>query len=66
MLLILTDGFTEVFDKRENELGLDAVKAGFLRCADLPLEEIFRRLRTLTIEFGPQQDDQTMLLVRYL
>jgi len=65
VLLILTDGFTEVFDAKENEFGLEAFKDGFLRCVDSPLEELFRKLRNLANSFGPQEDDQTMLLARY-
>jgi serine phosphatase RsbU (regulator of sigma subunit) len=66
ILLILTDGFTEVFDKKRNEFGTEALKASFLQYVDLPLEEIFRRTRAATADFGSQDDDQTMLLVRYL
>jgi phosphoserine phosphatase RsbU/P len=66
ILLILTDGFTEVFDKKQNEFGLEALKSAFLEDTDLPLDEIFRRLRAITTDYGAQADDQTMLLVRYL
>jgi serine phosphatase RsbU (regulator of sigma subunit) len=65
LLLILTDGFTEVFDSKENELGLPAFEAKFLKLADLPLDRIFAELRKFALEFGTQQDDQTMLLARY-
>ena len=66
ILLILTDGFTEIFDKKRNEFGTEALKAAFLQYVDLPLEEIFLRTRAATANFGAQEDDQTMLLVRYL
>jgi serine phosphatase RsbU (regulator of sigma subunit) len=65
ILLVLTDGFTEVFDTKQNERGLDEFKSDFLRLVDLPLEEIFIQLRASALKFGPQQDDQTMLLARY-
>jgi phosphoserine phosphatase RsbU/P len=66
LLLILTDGFTEVFDAKQNELGLEAFETKFVKLADLPLEEIFSDLRAFTLGFGAQQDDQTMLLAKYL
>jgi sigma-B regulation protein RsbU (phosphoserine phosphatase) len=65
VLLILTDGLTEVFDGRGNELGLEPLKKSFVAHVDLPLEELFRRLRAVATEFGPQSDDLTLLLARY-
>jgi serine phosphatase RsbU (regulator of sigma subunit) len=65
VLLVLTDGLTEVFDAKSNEMGLKPVQAAFQENADSPLEEIFARLRKVATEFGPQTDDQTVLLVRY-
>jgi len=65
VLLLLTDGFTEVFDGKGAELGLEAIKQSFQEVVDCPLPEIFARLRKRSLEFGRQDDDQTMLLVRY-
>ena len=65
VLLVLTDGLTEVFDGKSNEMGLVPVEAAFQQNADSPLEEIFARLRKVATEFGPQSDDQTVLLARY-
>lgn len=65
LLLLLTDGFTEVFDGKGAELGLEAIKQSFQEVVDRPLPEIFERLRKRSLEFGRQDDDQTMLLVRY-
>jgi serine/threonine protein phosphatase PrpC len=65
VLLLLTDGFSEVFDAHGAELGLEPIKSAFLETArDLPLPEIFERLRNLSLSFGKQDDDQTILLVR--
>ena len=65
VLLLLTDGFSEVFDAHGAELGLEPIKSAFLEAArDLPLPEIFERLRNLSLSFGKQRDDQTILLVR--
>ncbi|HWY19967.1 MAG TPA: PP2C family protein-serine/threonine phosphatase [Candidatus Acidoferrum sp.] len=65
VLLILTDGLTEVFNARGNEMGLEALKAGLLEHIGSPLHELFDRLRTVATTFGPQLDDQTLLLARY-
>jgi len=65
VLLLLTDGFSEVFDVNGAELGLDPIKSAFLKtAADRSLSEIFERFRSLSLSFGKQEDDQTILLVR--
>jgi hypothetical protein len=45
-------------------LGIDPIKTGLREWAELPLPDIFRNLRDLALQFGKQEDDQTMLLVR--
>ena len=64
ILLLLTDGITEASNKDGEELGVNAVKASLRQWAELPLPELFRRMRELSLRFGKQQDDQTMLFVR--
>ena len=64
ILLLLTDGITEVEDRQGIELGVQPIKAGLQRWGELPLPELFRRIRELATRAGKQQDDQTMLLVR--
>ncbi len=64
LLAIITDGFTEVFDKKDREIGMDEFKSMLLACAEKPLPEIYRQLRANTMDFGKQTDDQTMLLIR--
>lgn len=66
VLLILTDGLTEVFDKNEMELGLDALKCVLRDSAAQPLEQVSLSLRSAALRHGPQSDDQTMLIVRCL
>ena len=54
-----------MFDAHGAELGLEPIKNAFLEAArDVPLPEIFERLRNLALSFGKQDDDQTMLLLR--
>ncbi|HTT23950.1 MAG TPA: PP2C family protein-serine/threonine phosphatase [Candidatus Sulfotelmatobacter sp.] len=64
ILLLLTDGFSEVFDGNAAELGMEPLKSAFLNAADRPLPEIFEHLRSVSLSFGKQDDDQTILLVR--
>src|SRR5882762_2729968 len=66
LLAVITDGFTEVFDSKEQEIGMDEFKSMLLRCAENALPEIYRELRSGTMKFGKQTDDQTMLLIRRL
>jgi serine phosphatase RsbU (regulator of sigma subunit) len=65
VLLLLTDGFSEVFDGNGNELGMEPIKSKFVEMATQPLPLIFDSLRSLSLKFGKQDDDQTMLLLRY-
>ena len=64
LLAIITDGFTEVADSKEREMGMEDFKMAFATCAEKPLPEIYRELRSRTLKFGKQTDDQTMLLIR--
>jgi len=66
LLAVITDGYTEVFDSEEKEIGLEEFKSMLLACADKPLPEIYRDLRSKTKKFGEQMDDQTILLIRRL
>jgi hypothetical protein len=66
LLALITDGFTEVFDSQERELGMEDFKVALANCAEKPLPEIYRDLRARTLKFGKQSDDQTMLLIRRL
>ncbi len=66
VLLLLTDGFTEVSDRAGDEIGVEPLKSALRQWGALPLAEIFQKLRELVLGFGPQLDDQTMLLVRRL
>lgn len=64
VLLLLTDGLTEIFDSKGTEMGLDPLKRGLAQWASLPLPELFSSLREIANKAGAQLDDQTMLLVR--
>jgi phosphoserine phosphatase RsbU/P len=64
VLALVTDGLFEVFDAQDRDFGLDGIKAVLDAFADRPLQEIADRLVERARAFGPQLDDQTVLLVR--
>jgi serine phosphatase RsbU (regulator of sigma subunit) len=64
VLLIVTDGLTEVFGPKGEEMGVVPLKVGLAQSASLPLSELFTRLREVALKTGPQLDDQTILIVR--
>jgi sigma-B regulation protein RsbU (phosphoserine phosphatase) len=66
LLALITDGLVEVFDAKDRELGLDAVKALLAGTAGRPLAEIADALRAAAHAHGKQLDDQSVLLIRRL
>ena len=66
VLALITDGLTEVFDSRDREFGMDAVKQVLAASAALPLAEIANRIVAGARAHGTQFDDQTLLLIRRL
>jgi sigma-B regulation protein RsbU (phosphoserine phosphatase) len=66
VLALITDGLTEVFDARDREFGMEAVKQLLAASAALPLPEIATRIVTAARAHGAQFDDQTLLLIRRL
>jgi hypothetical protein len=64
LFVILTDGLTEVFDKRDQEFGMDGVKAIVREHGTGPLDRLQGALLEAVNRHGRQLDDQTVLLVR--
>jgi phosphoserine phosphatase RsbU/P len=64
LFVILTDGLTDVFDRRDREFGLERVKALVRERATDPLERLQDALIGAARQHGPQLDDQTLLLIR--
>ena len=63
---MITDGFIEVFDAADRELGLDAIKQVFAQaCNESPLN-MFAALRRAAAAHGVQLDDQSALIVRVI
>jgi serine phosphatase RsbU (regulator of sigma subunit) len=64
LFVILTDGLTEAFDRREQEFGLERMKALIAAHGDGPLDVLEQRILDAVRAHGPQLDDQSLLLVR--
>src|SRR5215471_14028208 len=66
ILVLLTDGLTEVFDRTGREMGMEPVKDALVKSATQGLPELSASLRQTALNFGRQNDDQTMLIIRRL
>jgi hypothetical protein len=64
LFVILTDGLTEVFDRAGEEFGAARIERIVEREAARPLAEIHDAILAAVRAFGPQVDDQTLLLAR--
>jgi hypothetical protein len=64
LLVLVTDGLFEVFDAGDRDLGLEGIKGAVLQNAALPLADLARAVVERSRLFGPQLDDQTILLLR--
>jgi serine phosphatase RsbU (regulator of sigma subunit) len=66
LLVLLTDGLTEVFDAADREFGLERVKVLIREHARVPLRSLEEQLLGAVRAHGTQFDDQTLLLIRVL
>ena len=64
LFAIVTDGLTEVFNKADEEFGLERLTAVIAAHATAPLASIADAVLQAARAFGPQADDQTLLLIR--
>ncbi len=64
LLVLVTDGFIEIFDKAGEEFGLGRLEKVLLENCQKPIKDIYDAAIKETSKFGPQSDDQTMLLIR--
>jgi serine phosphatase RsbU (regulator of sigma subunit) len=60
----MSDGFLEVTNDKDEELGQEAIAKFILRKCRATLPKIVDLLVAQATRFGTQQDDQTILLVR--
>ena len=63
--LLLTDGITEAFDARGDEVGVAGVAETLAAAADDPLDTLLAKVGALATR-GTRADDQTLLAVRAL
>ncbi len=66
LFLLLTDGLTEVRDRRGEELGCRPIEEMLRRHHAEPLPALHDRILRLVEGHGPQDDDRTLLLARVL
>ena len=64
LLVLLTDGLTETFNRQDEEFGLARAGAVVAAHADARPEDIVTSLLSEIRQFGTQQDDQTVLVIR--
>ena len=63
-LALITDGYVEVFDREDRELGLNAIKETLARTATESLQDMLSALSAASRIHGVQLDDQSALLLR--
>jgi hypothetical protein len=66
VLVLITDGLVEVFDRHDRELGLDAIKRVLVDAGRHAPAEILAALRETARAHGAQLDDQSALVLRVL
>jgi hypothetical protein len=65
LLVVYTDGLNETADADDRELGHDPIERAVLALATRPLDEIRRAVFGVVERHGAQEDDRTLLLVRF-
>ncbi len=66
LFLMVTDGITEVTNARDEEFGLTRLQELLTQHATSALPEIWDLIMREVRQYGPQQDDQSLLLLRVL
>lgn len=64
VLLVLTDGLTEVFNTADAEFGMERVRGVLASHAPAPLAEIELKLLAAARAHGTPHDDQSLILIR--
>jgi serine phosphatase RsbU (regulator of sigma subunit) len=64
LLVLLTDGLTEVFDERDQEFGLEGLSSLLAKHGDEALPQIVDRMLEAVRSYGPLTDDQSLILIR--
>ncbi len=66
LFLMVTDGITEVANARDREFGLTRLQELLTQHATRALPEIWDLIMREVRQYGPQEDDQSLLLLRVL
>ena len=66
LFVLLTDGFMETLNERDEQFGEQRIKDVIARHAERPLAEIGQALTAAVEAHGPAGDDQTILLARVI
>lgn len=66
LVVLLTDGLTEVTNGRDEEFGLENVGACVVANADRRPHEVVDAILAVAAQYGRQQDDQSVLVLRVL
>src|SRR5258708_7877436 len=64
LFLLVSDGMTEVFNEKDEEFGLTGLQQVLTKHAVEPLPELCGLIMGEVKRHGPQQDDQSVLLLR--
>ncbi len=64
VFLLVSDGMTEVFNEKDEEFGLTGLEQLLTKHAAEPLPELCELIMAVVRRHGPQQDDQSVLLLR--
>jgi Stage II sporulation protein E (SpoIIE) len=66
LFLMLTDGISEVPNAKDEDFGLARLEQLLVQNATRPLQQLSEFIMNEVTHHGPQQDDQTLLLLRVL
>ena len=66
LFVLLTDGITEIEDENRHEIGLEHLEKLLADMLDLPPIEILTQSFSSLRNYGPQKDDESLLLIRAL
>jgi sigma-B regulation protein RsbU (phosphoserine phosphatase) len=64
LVVVATDGVLEVCNRREEEFGIERLEKAIEAEARAPLAQVAERILRDARGFGPQVDDQTLLVIR--
>ncbi|MCP5062849.1 MAG: serine/threonine-protein phosphatase [Ignavibacteriae bacterium] len=64
LFILLSDGITEVFNKKNNEFGISRVKSIIMENVHLSISELLNLILSESSKYGKQLDDQTIIITK--